>query len=157
MVAHQAPLIRGFSRQECWSGLPFPSPGDLPTQGSNPSLLRCRQILYHVSPLGPVSCSHTDLPGLPVPSGLVSALSSSAPGVSWRRHRAPLGTMVGPGLSNAKYLTTIVSYRLYYFLVFLGGRVNLVPVTPFGLKAEAELVKELRKEIQNTFRIVSCC
>ena len=32
-VAHQAPLSKGFSRQEHWSGLPFPSPGDLPTQG----------------------------------------------------------------------------------------------------------------------------
>ena len=29
-VAHQAPLSTGFSRQEYWSGLPFPSPGDLP-------------------------------------------------------------------------------------------------------------------------------
>ena len=29
-VAHQAPLSVGFSRQEHWSGLPFPSPGDLP-------------------------------------------------------------------------------------------------------------------------------
>jgi len=29
----------GFPRQEYWSGLPFPSPGDLPTQGSNPCLL----------------------------------------------------------------------------------------------------------------------
>ena len=29
-VAHQAPLSIGFSRQEYWSGLPFPSPGDLP-------------------------------------------------------------------------------------------------------------------------------
>ena len=28
-VAHQAPLPMGFSRQEYWSGLPFPSPGDL--------------------------------------------------------------------------------------------------------------------------------
>ena len=29
-VAHHPPLSMGFSRQECWSGLPFPSPGDLP-------------------------------------------------------------------------------------------------------------------------------
>ena len=29
-VAYQAPLSMGFSRRECWSGLPFPSPGDLP-------------------------------------------------------------------------------------------------------------------------------
>ena len=31
--AHQAPLSMGFSRQEYWSGLPFPSPGDLPDPG----------------------------------------------------------------------------------------------------------------------------
>ena len=29
-VAHQAPPSMGFSRQEYWSGVPFPSPGDLP-------------------------------------------------------------------------------------------------------------------------------
>ena len=29
-VAHQAPLSMEFSRQEYWSGLPFPTPGDLP-------------------------------------------------------------------------------------------------------------------------------
>ena len=32
-VAHQASLSMGFSRQEYWSGLPFPSPGDLPDAG----------------------------------------------------------------------------------------------------------------------------
>ena len=35
-VAHQAPLSMGFSRQEYWSGLPFPSPGDLPGPGIEP-------------------------------------------------------------------------------------------------------------------------
>ena len=35
-VAHQAPLSMGFSRQEYWSGLPFPSPGDLPKPGIKP-------------------------------------------------------------------------------------------------------------------------
>ena len=35
-VAHQAPLSMGFSRQEYWSGLPFPSPGDLPNPGVEP-------------------------------------------------------------------------------------------------------------------------
>ena len=39
-VALQAALSLGFPRQEYWSGLPFPSPGDLP------DLLHCRQILY---------------------------------------------------------------------------------------------------------------
>ena len=35
-VAHQVPLSMGFSRQECWSGLPFPCPGDLPDPGIEP-------------------------------------------------------------------------------------------------------------------------
>ena len=35
-VACQAPLSVGFSRQEYWSGLPFPSPGDLPDPGIEP-------------------------------------------------------------------------------------------------------------------------
>ena len=42
----------GFSRQEYWSGLPFPSPGDLPDQGSNPGFPHCRQTLYHLSHQG---------------------------------------------------------------------------------------------------------
>ena len=35
-VAYQAPPSMRFSRQECWSGLPFPSPGDLPDPGIEP-------------------------------------------------------------------------------------------------------------------------
>ena len=35
-VAYQAPPSMGFSRQECWNGLPFPSPGDLPNPGIEP-------------------------------------------------------------------------------------------------------------------------
>ena len=35
-VAHQAPLSLEFSRQEYWSGLPFPSPGDRPDPGTEP-------------------------------------------------------------------------------------------------------------------------
>ena len=38
-VAPQAPLSMGFSRQEYWSGLPFPSPRIFLNQGSNPCLL----------------------------------------------------------------------------------------------------------------------
>ena len=36
-VAHQAPPSMGFSRQEYWTGLPFPSPGDLPDPGIEPT------------------------------------------------------------------------------------------------------------------------
>ena len=35
-VTHQAPPSTEFSRQEYWSGLPFPSPGDLPNPGIEP-------------------------------------------------------------------------------------------------------------------------
>ena len=38
-VAHQAPLSMGFSRQEYWSGLPYPPPGDLPYPGTEPRSL----------------------------------------------------------------------------------------------------------------------
>ena len=58
-IASQAPLAMGFSRQDYSSGLPFPSPGDLPKPGIepvsfflNPGLLHCRQTLYHLSPQG---------------------------------------------------------------------------------------------------------
>ena len=36
IVAHQAPLSMGFPRQEFWSGLPFPPPGDFPDPGIEP-------------------------------------------------------------------------------------------------------------------------
>ena len=35
-VAHQSPLFMGFPRQEYWSGLPSPTPGDLPNPGIEP-------------------------------------------------------------------------------------------------------------------------
>ena len=38
-VAHQAPLLMRFSRQEYWNGLSFPSPGDLPNPGIKPESL----------------------------------------------------------------------------------------------------------------------
>ena len=48
-ITHQASLSMEFSRQEYWSGLPFPSLGISPIQGLNPHLLwllHSRQILY---------------------------------------------------------------------------------------------------------------
>ena len=40
-LAHQAPPSMGFSRQEYWSGLPFPAPRDLPDPGIEPNLPHC--------------------------------------------------------------------------------------------------------------------
>ena len=44
-VAYQAPPSMGFSRQEYWSGLPFPSPEDLPDPGIKP---RDRTRVSHI-------------------------------------------------------------------------------------------------------------
>ena len=53
-VAHQAPLSMGFPRQEYLSGLPFPSPGNLPHPG-----------IKHWSPAMQVGSLPTELPGKP--------------------------------------------------------------------------------------------
>ena len=50
IVARQAPLCMEFSRQEYWSGLPFPSPGHLPDPGiqlMSPESPALAGILYH--------------------------------------------------------------------------------------------------------------
>ena len=54
-VAHEAPLSLGFSRQEDGSGLPFPSPGDLPDTGIEPesSALQADSLLSEPSELKP--------------------------------------------------------------------------------------------------------
>ena len=54
-VAHQAPVSLGFSRQEYWSGLSLPSPGDLPDPGIKP-----------VSPALAGRLCTTEPPGKPV-------------------------------------------------------------------------------------------
>ena len=49
-VARQAPPSMGFSRQEYWSGVPFPSPGDLPDPGIKP---RCPALQADSLPFEP--------------------------------------------------------------------------------------------------------
>ena len=51
-IAHQAPPSMEFSRQEYWSGFPFPSPGDLLTQGWNPGLPHCKADALLSEPQG---------------------------------------------------------------------------------------------------------
>ena len=43
-VACQVPPSMGFSRQDYWSGLPFPSPGDLPDSGTEPGSLELSKL-----------------------------------------------------------------------------------------------------------------
>ena len=77
-VACQAPLSMGFSRQEYWSGLPFPSLGDLPNPGIEPTSLTSPALaggffttsvqFSSVTRLCPTLCDPTNrnTPGLPV-------------------------------------------------------------------------------------------
>ena len=51
-VAYQAPPFMGFSRQEYWSGLPFPSPGDLPDPGIEPGSPAFQEDALTSEPLG---------------------------------------------------------------------------------------------------------
>ena len=60
LVAHQAPLSMGFSRKEHWSGLPFPSPGDLPNPG-----------IESRSPALQADCSPAEPPGKPKDLGII--------------------------------------------------------------------------------------
>ena len=51
-IALQAPLSKGFSRQEYWSGLPFCSPGDLPNPGIEPRSPALQVDSLRFEPLG---------------------------------------------------------------------------------------------------------
>ena len=50
-VAHQVPLYMQFSRQEYWSGLPFPTSGDLPNPGTEPVSLASPPLQVDPLPL----------------------------------------------------------------------------------------------------------
>ena len=51
-ISNHAPPSMGFSRQEYWSGVPFPSPEDLPDPGIKPCFQHCKQTLYRLNHQG---------------------------------------------------------------------------------------------------------
>ena len=57
-VACQAPLSMEFSRQEYWSGLPFPSPGDLPSPGMELASPAWQEDSLPLSHLGSLTNNH---------------------------------------------------------------------------------------------------
>ena len=75
-IAYQAPLPMEFSRQEYWSGLPFPTPGDLPNPGIKPAPL--------VSPVLAGRFFTTVPPGKPLAS------NTSIPLTSWHMCVMPI-------------------------------------------------------------------
>ena len=77
-VAHQAPLSMGFPRQECWCGLPFPTPEDLP----NPEIQPCSPALHADS----LRFGHQGSPVLALsPTDYMSWLSTFSPWASVSR------------------------------------------------------------------------
>ena len=92
-VAYQAPLSMGFSRQEYWSGLPFPSPGDLPDPEMEPRASALQEDALPSEPLGKPTIYFYFLPhphsmwdfssltrdGTPVPSALEGGVLSTEP------------------------------------------------------------------------------
>jgi len=60
-VAHQAPLPMGFHRQEYWSGLPFPSPGDLPDPGIEPTSPALSRRFFTTEAQGRLKWTNTDI------------------------------------------------------------------------------------------------
>ena len=57
-VAHQAPLFMGFSKQDYWSGLSFPFPGDLPNPGMEPVSSALVGGFFTIEPLGSPMCPY---------------------------------------------------------------------------------------------------
>ena len=55
-TAHQAPLSMGFPRQEYWSGLLFPPPGDLPDPGIEPMSPELADGFFSTEPPGNPNC-----------------------------------------------------------------------------------------------------
>ena len=87
----QALLSMGFSRQEFWSGLPCPHPGDLPDSGMEPaSYVSCvvRQVLYHQRHLGSPTWHMNKLS-----SSMHRHVKEESPGTfvcSWLHHLQPV-------------------------------------------------------------------
>ena len=110
-VARQAPLPMEFSRQEYWSGLPFPSPGDFPDPRIELGLLHCRLLF--------------ELPG-----GIVS--------VSPIRPREGRSVMSQSQKNSLKKRSNIWGIFLQYLIshlpVFTEEGTSLLPIKPVALK-----------------------
>ena len=120
-LVHQLPLSMGFSRKESWSGLPFPSPGDLPNPGMEPRspalaggfltteplrkpILRYCQQMYSYESMD--FCEQVICP-LPPPAGRVHISASLVLGwvarITWSRGRVTTMWAERPSASLALY------------------------------------------------------
>ena len=72
-MAYQAPPSMGFSWQEYWSGLPFPSPGDLPDPGIQPGSPAFQEDALTSEPLGKPFWTTKEIPKCNFPTCSVSS------------------------------------------------------------------------------------
>ena len=87
-VAHQAPPSMGFSRQEYWSGLPFPPPGDLPDPGIKPRSPTLQADVLTSEPPGKQGNDIDRVLNIQ-PWSLVTVLSSTMIGIVFRKRNLP--------------------------------------------------------------------
>ena len=116
-VAHQAPLSVGFSRQEYWGGVSFPSPGDLPNPGIEPASPALAGGLLTTEPLGKLCSSKSNVS--------TNHLGMPYICIFWLRGLAFLST--GPSLSNkdTRYSTgRRVEVNIYLYLLFTPKHVH---------------------------------
>ena len=79
----------GFSRQEYWSGLPFPPPEDLPYSGG---VVHCRRILYSLSHQGSPNTTHSNLKSQCIPYQNSNFFAEKRPKIN----------MVSQGIENSQ-------------------------------------------------------
>ena len=104
-VTYQAPPSMGFSRQEYWSGLPFPSPGDLPDSGIEPRSPALQADALSPEPPGKPLCT-SEPPEKPSTSLIVSNSLSS-----------DIGNIIIPAPSSLIVMSFFVNF--YYSCINL--------------------------------------
>ena len=128
-IAHQASLSKGFSRQEYWSRLPFPSPGDLPHPRSNQHLLH-----WQVDSL---PLSHLGSPGHDFSSVQSSSVAQSCPTLFDPMNRSTPGPPVHhqlPEFTQTHYKIVALSETLDSKVCFPRGSISGWGRSPGGGK-----------------------
>ena len=119
-LAHQAPLSMRFSRQGYRSGLPCPSPGDLPDPGIKP-----KSLMFLHWQAGSLPLAHLRSP-------------------VWERNYRKVGFVVMMHSNgNAKWPTGIMRMK---FTWKFAARVKVLEVTPLGLHINNEFYKDMERE-----------
>ena len=118
-VAHQAPPSMGFSRQEHWSGLPLPSPGDLPDPGIEPRSPTLQADTLTSAPSGKPEEYWSGLP-FPSPGDLPD------PGIEPRSPAFQADALTSeppgkPGLESKEQFSPVKFLKILWCLFFVGS------------------------------------